>query len=240
MHIMRRILLASVLLALAGPSATAVAFQAQPAPTPAPTVAAADRFEPEIRKFEAADQLKPPPSGSTVFVGSSSIRRWQTLGNDFSGVPVLNRGFGGSEASDVLRYLDRAVLRYRPSRVVLYAGDNDLARGKSPAQIVSDFRSIAERIHRELPNAQVVFLSIKPSLARWHLVTSTWEANLLLQKLVDEDRRRFYVDVFTPMIGRDGKPRPELFVEDGLHLTAEGYALWTRALAPVLSSAATQ
>jgi lysophospholipase L1-like esterase len=223
----------------AGRVAPAAFAQALPAQAPQ-TAAPSNRFEPEIQKFEAADRLKRPAEGGTVFVGSSSIRRWDSLENDFPGVHVINRGFGGSEASDVVRYLDRVVLPYRPSRVVVYAGDNDLARGKSPSQIVSDFRTIAERVHRELPKAQVVFLAIKPSLARWHLVESTREANALLQQMVREDRRRTYVDVFTPMLNGNGTPRPELFVADGLHLTPEGYALWTRILTPVVSDGSGQ
>lgn len=200
---------------------------AQQAPDP-------DRFEPEIRKFEEADKANPPPAGAVVFTGSSSIRRWDTLAQDFPGVVVLNRGFGGSEAEHVLRYADRIIVPYRPSRIVVYAGDNDLARGKTPQQIASDVQQLSELVRRELPEARMAIVSIKPSLARWHLVAKTREANGLLRDLASKSTHLTYVDVFTPMIGADGRPIANLFVEDGLHLTPAGYRVWQEALMPFL------
>ena len=193
-----------------------------------------NRFEPEIRKFEEADRTNPPPPGAVVFTGSSSIRRWDTLARDFPHLVVLNRGFGGSEAEHVLRYADRIIVAYRPARVVFYAGDNDLARGKTPEQIASDVKELSALVRRKLPEARMAIVSIKPSLARWHLVTKTREANALLRELADKSPHLTYVDVFTPMIGADGLPIPALFVEDGLHLTSEGYRVWTEALTPFL------
>jgi lysophospholipase L1-like esterase len=193
-----------------------------------------DRFEPEIRKFEEADKASPPPPGAVVFTGSSSIRRWDTLARDFPEVVVLNRGFGGSEAEHVLRYADRIIVRYRPSRIVFYAGDNDLARGKTPQQIASDVQQLSELVRRELPQARMAIVSIKPSLARWHLVAKTREANGLLRDLARKSTHLTYVDVFTPMIGADGRPIADLFVEDGLHLTPAGYRVWKEALTPFL------
>jgi lysophospholipase L1-like esterase len=193
-----------------------------------------DRFEPEIRKFEEADRTSPPPPGAVVFTGSSSIRRWDTLARDFPHAVVLNRGFGGSEAEHVLRYANRIIVPYRPARIVFYAGDNDLARGKTPQQIASDVQQLSELVRRELPGARMAIVSIKPSLARWHLVAKTREANGLLRELARKSPHLTYVDVFTPMIGADGRPIPALFVEDGLHLTAAGYRVWKEALTPFL------
>ena len=194
-----------------------------------------ERFEPEIRKFEEADRVTPPPEDSIVFVGSSSIRRWDTLALDFPGRPVLNRGFGGSEASDVVRYADRVILRYRPSRVVFYAGDNDLARGKTPEAIAGDVKRLWELVGSRLPQAKMAIISVKPSFARWSLVSKTRETNELLRRLAASDARLTYIDVFTPMIGADGKPIAGHFVEDGLHLTAAGYRVWTKAVAPFVN-----
>jgi lysophospholipase L1-like esterase len=193
-----------------------------------------NRFEPEIRKFEEADRTSPPPPGAVVFTGSSSIRRWTTLAQDFPNRSVLNRGFGGSEAEHVLRYADRIIVPYRPSRIVFYSGDNDLARGKTPQQIAADVRQLSELVRRQLPEARMAIMSIKPSLARWHLVTKTREANALLRELAEQSPHLTYVDVFTPMIGPDGRPIPAHFVEDGLHLTPAGYRVWQEALTPFL------
>jgi lysophospholipase L1-like esterase len=191
-----------------------------------------DRFEPEIRKFEEADRTAPKREGLVLFIGSSSIRRWDTLARDFPNAAVVNRGFGGSEAADVVRYAERAIVPPRPAKVVFYAGDNDLARGKTPEQIAGDVKKLWEIVGTKLPEVRMAIISVKPSLARWALVDKTRATNALLEKFAASDPRLTYVDVFTPMIGPDGKPIPSHFVADGLHLTAEGYKIWTAALRP--------
>jgi lysophospholipase L1-like esterase len=202
----------------------------------APAAVAPDRFEAEITKFDDADRATPPPTGAIVFTGSSSIRLWTTMAEDFPGVRTLNRGFGGSVIEDAIRYLDRVVVRYQPSQVVFYSGDNDLNGGKSPAEVAADYKRFAAAIHARVPAARVVIISIKPSLARWALVDKMRETNRLVTEMVAADPGRLaFVDVFTPMLGADGKPRPELYVEDGLHMTPAGYAIWRAALAPVLT-----
>ena len=196
-------------------------------------------FEADIRAFEAADAQSPPPPGSVVFVGSSSIRLWKTLASDFGDVPasVLNRGFGGSQVADSIHYADRIVLPYRPSAVVLYAGDNDLASGKSPQQVAADVRAFASKVHAQRPDTPVLFLAIKPSIARRHLLEQVREANGLVKEFADEEHLVEYVDVFTPMLTPEGEPRGDLLVADKLHLNAEGYKLWTEILRPHLDRA---
>jgi lysophospholipase L1-like esterase len=200
---------------------------AQPALAPQ---ANPDRWEPEIRKFEEADRRQAPPQGAVLFVGASSIRRWTTLAADFPGVAVINRGFGGSEYDDIIRYFDRIVLPYKPNQIVIYSGDNDLARGKTPERVVADFKQIVQLIHAKLPKARVGVIAIKPSLARWSLNTQILAADAMLKALADQDERLEYIDIAPLMLGADGKPDPELFVEDGLHLTPKGYAIWTAAV----------
>jgi lysophospholipase L1-like esterase len=204
-------------------------------PTPQAARTNPDRFEADIAKFEEADRTNPPPPGSIVFTGSSSIRRWTMLPQDFPGLPVLNRGFGGSDYPDLVRYVDRLVVPVKPKMVVFYSGDNDVSRGRSAEQIESDIRALAAKVHRALPETRVVFISIKPSIARWKYVDVMRDANARMKKFVAEDPRRIYVDVFTPMLTADGKLRPELYVEDGLHLTRAGEAVWTAALQPILT-----
>jgi lysophospholipase L1-like esterase len=198
-----------------------------PAPSP-------ERWVEEIDQITAQDATRPPPPNAVLFVGSSSIRLWTTLRADFPSVPVIQRGFGGSEIADVLQYADRIILPYRPRRVVLYAGDNDLANGKTPAQVLADFQALVARIHAALPEARIAFIAIKPSVARWHLIDAIREANTRIYAFTDTDARLAYLDIFTPMLGADGRPRPELLAEDGLHLNAQGYALWTTVVQPFL------
>jgi lysophospholipase L1-like esterase len=159
---------------------------------------------------------------------------WTTLDRDFPGIPVLNRGFGGSEAGDVARFAERIVVPYKPPVVVFYAGDNDLAAGKTPAQVLAAFQSFVAAIHRELPATRVMFVSIKPSIARWSIVDKMREANRLVRDYTRTDPRLVYVDVFTPMLDTSGQPRRELYLEDGLHMTPAGYAIWRELIAPVI------
>lgn len=214
-----------------------------PAKSEAPTSAATSRpaaaaestrFEDEIVRFETADRASHPAPGGIVFTGSSSFRMWPDLAADFPGLPVLNRAFGGSTLPEVIHYAPRIVLPYRPRLVVLYAGDNDMNDGRTPGQLLADYRTFVALVRQELPTTRVVFVSIKPSPSRWAVVDAMREANRLVREEVGRDSLQAYVDVFTPMIGKDGRPRPEFFLADSLHMTAAGYALWRELLEPVV------
>ena len=192
------------------------------------------RFAAELNAFMRQDSASPPPPAPVLFVGSSSIRMWESLATDFPGVPVLNRGFGGSRMDDVLRYADRVVFRYKPRAIVLYEGDNDLQDGRTPARIAGDVAELLSRVRTTLPQARVVCLAVKPSPSRWNLAEKVRQTNALLQAVVAQDTMATYVDVYTPMLGADGRPRPELFLADSLHMTPAGYAIWREAVAPAL------
>jgi lysophospholipase L1-like esterase len=195
----------------------------------------AEPFAEEIAAFAKQDSITPPPERSIVFTGSSSVRMWTTLAADFPGRPVLNRGFGGSQLADANRYFEQLVTRYHPRQVVLYAGDNDIAGGAAPEQVAEAFRTFAERLHRELPDTRLIFISIKPSLARFAQYGQMQAANRQIQQYTKTHRWAQFVDVGPPMLGSDGKPKPELFQGDGLHMTPAGYAIWTKTLRPYLA-----
>ncbi len=236
---MRRQLSAALALAL-------VACSRAPAPSPSasrsPVVAATstapsldlERFAREIDQFDQADRASPPAPGGIVFVGSSTIRMWTTLAEDFAGLAVLNRGFGGSTFPDALHYLQRTVVRYHPHTVVVYEGDNDLASGRTPQQVADDYRAFVRGVRDSLPNARIVFLSIKPSPSRWKLESQRREANRLVRAIVSMDSNQTFVDVGAPMLDASGRPRPELFRADSLHMTPGGYVLWRSTVAPTL------
>jgi lysophospholipase L1-like esterase len=206
----------------------------QRAPAVADSALDPTRFEAEVRAFEAADRTNPPPSGDVVFIGSSSIQGWTDVAADFPGVPVLNRGFGGSTIADVVYYMDRILLPYRPRLVVLYGGDNDLAAGCSPERVVADYRTFVARLRAAFPVARVVFVSIKPSPLRRSFIPRARETNQRIRAIIARDTLGTYVDVFTPMLDIAGQPRPELFVADSLHMSRAGYLLWRARLAPVV------
>ena len=197
-----------------------------------------NRFESEIRAFEDSDRINPPQPSGVVFVGSSSIRLWPDLRADFPGTNVIQRGFGGSRLDEVVCYAPRIVLPYRPTLVVLYAGDNDLAEGRTPEQVFNDYKAFVAVVRKALPETRIAYIAIKPSGDRWALVDKMRAANSMIQKYASSDPRLTYVDVFTPMLGADGKPREELFREDRLHMNASGYAIWRGLLTPIVTAAA--
>jgi lysophospholipase L1-like esterase len=192
----------------------------------------AQRWEKTIAAFEKRDADKPPPKNAILFVGSSSIVRWD-VAKSFPDLEVINRGFGGSQIADSVYFAPRIVVKYQPRVIVFYAGDNDIAGGKTPDRVRDDFKAFAENVRKELPRTKLVFLSIKPSVARWKLFDKATEANKLIEDYCKSDKNLVYVDVVKPMLD-DGKPKPDLFVQDGLHMNENGYKLWTTILAPHL------
>lgn len=221
----RLILAAACLLAAA--SAT-VAFARTPA------AATADRWEETLAGFAAADLKNAPEPGAVLFVGSSSIRLWDGLEEQFEDARVLKRGFGGSRLTDCVKHLDRLVVNYRPRVVLLYAGDNDLAEGGSPEDVLARVQAFAEGVHGRLPETRIMFISIKPSPARRALLHKARAANDLVRAYADLHPLVDYVDVFTPMLAADGSPRTELFRKDELHLNDQGYALWRKIIRPLV------
>jgi len=192
------------------------------------------RFEKDIAAFEAADKSNKPPRRPIVFVGSSSIRMWKTLAEDFPKHKVMNRGFGGSHISDSIAFADRIVIPYKPRMVVMYAGDNDIGGGKSPEQVLADFKTFVAKVQDADNKSKIAYIAIKPSLKRWNLVEPIKVANKLIAEYCATDKRLDYIDIFTPMLGADGKPKPELYIKDGLHMTPAGYAIWTEVIKPYL------
>jgi lysophospholipase L1-like esterase len=193
-----------------------------------------DRWERDIAAFEAADRLSPPPIGETVFVGSSTIRLWD-LQKWFPELKAINRGFGGSDMEDATRFVDRIVLPYRPRLVVVYAGDNDIGGGVTSEEVVVNFERFVRAVHVALPLTRIVYIGIKPSLLRWSQIDRMRAANAGIRAFCERDDRLAFIDVDQAMLGWDEKPRKELYVSDGLHLTAEGYQILSNLLRPFLA-----
>jgi lysophospholipase L1-like esterase len=192
-------------------------------------------WEDEVRAYERADRERPPPQNGILFIGSSSIRLWKTLPQDFPGLPVINRGIGGSQIHEVTALIDRLVVPYRPRLIVFYCGSNDLARGRTVSQVLRDFDAFVTRVHTVLPEARIAFLSIAPNPARWALVPRFRTVNRSIARAAAGEPLLDYIDVFGHMLRTDGRPRREIFVEDRLHMNAKGYAIWREVIGEYLA-----
>lgn len=184
------------------------------------------RWEKEIRAFEASDKTNPPPQNANLFIGSSSIRKWTTLAEDFPDYKVINRGFGGSEMSDSVYFFDRIVAPYKPKKIVMYAGGNDIAAGKTPEEVFGAFTNFVAKAHEKLPKTRVAYISIAPNPARWAQVEKVKATNKLIEDFCKTNSKLAFINIFPAMLGDDGKPKPDIFLKDNLHMNAKGYAIW--------------
>ena len=196
-------------------------------------------WERQIRRFEKADRQSFPRAGGIVFTGSSSIRFWVSLQRDFAPLTVLNRGFGGAQIDHVTHFADRILLAYRPAAIVLYAGENDIAgvmfsKRKTADELLDAFRTFCVRIHEQLPEVSIYFVSIKPPSRRLKSWRQMQRANALIREWCASDVRLQYVDVVPAMLDAEGKPRRDVFKWDGIHLNDKGYAIWTSIVKPML------
>jgi lysophospholipase L1-like esterase len=196
----------------------------------------------EMRRFDKLDRRDGYPDRVIVFTGSSSIRYWRTLPNDMAPLHVVNRGFGGSQIHDVTHYADRAVLRYKPTAIVFYAGENDMAgvlysRKKTPQEVRDSFRRFCEKVFASAPTTPIYFISIKPPKRRIAEWPQMQIANRLIREYCANDSRLHYVDIVPAMLDAQGNVRRDLYVWDGLHMNAKGYAIWTSVLKPMLNEA---
>lgn len=189
------------------------------------------RFEKAIAAFEAADKATPAPKNATLFVGASNIRLWASLPQRFKKDKIINRGFGGAMMSEVLHFADRIILPYAPAKIYLNAGGNDLHLGRTPEEVLTAFQGIAALVREKLPKTKLAFLCIPTSPSRWDEVETVKKTNKLIADHIAADGARIdYIDYFPMLLGADGQPRPELYVEDRLHFSEAGYDIVTSAI----------
>ena len=192
-------------------------------------------FWKEIKAFKSADSVKAPPQNAIVFVGSSSFRMWKDLQNAFPQHVVINRGFGGSSLPHVIDYADEIVIPYKPKQVVIYCGENDFTSDTVTSKTVTDrFVTLFNLLRKELPRTEIVFVSMKPSPSRQHLMTKIDAANDAIRDFLQSKKHAAYVDIWDDMLDKNGAPRKELFLKDMLHMNEAGYAIWQKAIAPHL------
>ena len=182
------------------------------------------------------DSLVPPPTGQILFIGSSSFTRWVDVQKAFPDRKITNRAFGGSTLEDQIRYFSAVVGPCRPRQIVIYCGENDFANAENlPVEVVVErFKTLFSMIRGQDRRVRVVYVSMKPSPSRAHLMPKYLAANQQIEAFLHKKQRTGFVDVFSKMLGADGQPRPEIFGDDRLHMNAAGYAIWQRAIEPFL------
>lgn len=200
-------------------------------PSPA-YLAAQTRWKSSLDAFAQADRDRLPQAGGVLFVGSSSIRLWNDLAQDFRRWPVvINRGFGGSTMAECSLFVRELVTRYRPRHVLVYAGDNDLAEGRTPLEVLDAFARFLTSVREDLPDTRISYISIKPSPLRAALLVRAREVNHMIEAYTRTQANTEFIDIYTPMMAADGRPRPELFLADRLHMNEAGYRLWHQVIA---------
>lgn len=196
-----------------------------------------NRFQEAIDTFAEKDSLNPPAPGQALFVGSSSIRMWDSLQADMHPIPVINRGFGGSTIPEILHYFEQLVEPYQPKVVLLYAGENDLAMegaGITPEQVKETFEIFVNTVRGRLPGTEkIYFISVKPSVARWELWPEMEQANQMIQKYARQHDDVVFINVAEKMMDGD-TVREDIFIEDNLHMNRKGYELWKETIKPEL------
>jgi len=165
-----------------------------------------------------------------LFTGSSSIRKWDSIPNYFHGYQIINTGFGGSQMSDLLFYADQLILKYSPDIIFIYEGDNDIAEGKTIKEIMLTTDTLLTKLKQRIPDVEIVFISAKPSLARWGLKDDYLALNSALRSYCNNNKSTYFADIWNVMLDKDGNPTKNLFVDDGLHMTKAGYMLWAEEL----------
>lgn len=193
------------------------------------------RYEEAISEFEKSDRSQMPPEGAILAIGSSSMRGWHgNIHKDLQPLTIIPRGFGGSNMYDVYSFADRIVLPYKPRAIMIYEGDNDIALGAPPEAVMQAYRAIKYHVHSADPSVRFYLLAVKPSPSRWDVWPQMQEVNRLFQQEAESDPRVTYIDIATPMLGLDGMPKPEIFLDDDLHMNRKGYELWRDAVRPIL------
>ncbi len=198
------------------------------------------RFKKEIAVFRAWDRKNSIPDDSVLMLGSSSIRMWQSA-QSFPDLKVVNRGFGGAHISDLIHFKEDILLKYDAARcIVFYCGGNDVAGGKTPERVIADFRAFQRILRDHAPATALIYIPIKPCPRRWHLWEKASRVNASVRTQAETDPLLYYADTATPMLKTGSPPAADLFIRDMLHLSAKGYALWTKVVRPLVDRAMRQ
>jgi para-nitrobenzyl esterase len=194
-------------------------------------------FQSEIDAFAKSDKVKMPDAGRIVFAGSSSFRLWQDVNDYFPGKNILNRGFGGSTLLDLIQYSKETIIQYKPKQIFIYCGENDIADSDTvkPMDVFNRFKKLYTILRTQLPvSTPIVYLSLKPSIARWSMHERMDASNNLIKSFISTQKNIQFLDVYHSMLGEDGTPLKNIYIADNLHMNANGYKIWQKLISPLL------
>ncbi len=195
-------------------------------------------YEDDVKRLEKVS-LDIKYEADTIFYGSSSVRMWTSLADDFSGLTPVNLGFGGSTLAACVWFFERVMVNYNPKRIVIYAGDNDLGDGRHPEEVFIFFQQLVAKMRQRFGDLPCYYVSLKPSVARFNIIEKFKYANNLIEtEIVKNTDNWHFVNVYNDMVDAKGYPKKEYFVGDGLHLSVAGYQLWTQAINNAINSKA--
>lgn len=200
----------------------------------APTAAVGNRFERNVEDYEAADRTNPPPQNAILLAGDSQFFRWKTLAEDLPDFTIVNRGIDSFQTSDLVYFADRLVLPYHPRMIVLHVGGNDVHVGKSPEQVLADFKTFVAKVRMRFPSIPIAFSSLTPGPGRLGELPKRKETNDLIKRYIGTQPNLLFIDLWDAMLTADGKPRQDLWVADGVHPNHAGYLLRVKIMRPVL------
>ena len=194
-------------------------------------------FQEEINVFIKKDSIAMPVANSILFVGSSSFNYWKDISNYFPGYPIINRGFGGSSLTDIIHFNQETILKYKPKQIYIYCGENDIAASDTitPQIVLERFKTLYTIIRNHLGNEiPIMYVSIKPSVARWSMEDKFVTANSLIRNFINKQKQTQFLDVHAAMLDSNGEVFKDIFIADKLHMNAKGYAIWQKIIAPTL------
>lgn len=207
----------------------------QEAPRPYANARDYAKWEKEVAAYEASDRQTPPPKGGILFIGSSTIRLWKTLAEDYPDHKVINRGFGGTEIVDSTHFADRLIFPHEPKQIFLRAGGNDIHAGRTPSEVAFDFSEFVRVIHARLPRTEIIYIGVSPAASRWGESDKYRELNRMIRTMALEMPRVGFVETFDMVLSPEGQAVPELFVKDRLHFSPKGYKLLAERVRPFLA-----
>lgn len=192
------------------------------------------RFERNVREYEAADRAAPPPQGAILLAGDSQFYRWKTLHDDLPGHTIVNRGIDSFTTADLVFFADRLVLPCKPRMIVLHVGGNDVNNGRTPEEVLADFKAFVAKVRAVMPDVPIAFSSITPGPGRWNQAAARKQTNLVVRNYVATQPHLLFIDLWDAMLTPDGQPREDLWVEDRVHPNHAGYLVRARIMKPLL------